>query len=177
MKKTLGILVALTSAVLIAACSSPSAPTGATGGATASTQAIVTNAPGGIPVPAPPAQGASCQSVIPSVRIESDWPKATHLSADWGHSDTAVYVEFTLRLRDRPTVLVVKPNEHTNGAGQVSHHVEITAPLGIYDGEVSYIYASGCKSRPFTFNGLNHGQASLPGISLSTPGLGNQPPW
>jgi hypothetical protein len=169
------LLVALTGAVLMTACSFPSEPS-PVGGATVASQAIVTNAPGGIPVPAQLAQGASCPSVVPSVRLESDWPKATHVSADWGHSDVAVQVEIVLDRRDdHGPAVVLKPNEHTDGAGAVSHHTERVLPLGIYDGSVTYVYPN-CRSRSFVFNGLNHGVASLPGINLSTPGLGNQPP-
>ncbi len=100
---------------------------------------------------------------------ESDWPKATHISADWGHNAAAVQVEIVLTNRDTLAVTRLKPNEHTNGAGAVSHHAEQVLPLGIYDGTVTYLYPF-CASRTATFNGLNHGAESLPNINVYIPG-------
>lgn len=156
---------ALLLAALASACSqsehltAPSpTPTGA------GPQGIATNAPGGTPL-AVIDSGASCSSVIPSYRVESDWPKAQHLSFDWGHNGAAIYTEFVLtRREDNRPPIVVKPNEHTNGAGAVSHHTEQAFELGIYDLAVTYIYPTGCRSRTATFSGLNHGVMSLTGV-------------
>jgi hypothetical protein len=151
-------------AIAAAGCSqsetSPS-PTHATG---ASVQNIVTNAPGGIPAPSDTG-GNSCASITPSVRIESDWPKANHVSVDWGHADGYAYVEITFPRRDTDPlqVVTVKPNEHTNGAGQVSHHTEVVLPLAIYNPTVTFITSTGCRSKTAAFNGLNHGIGSLTG--------------
>ena len=150
--------------LLTAACSFPTEPSATATAAKITPQSIVTNAPGGIPTPADTPAGISCPSVIPSYRIESDWPKATHVSADWGHNASAVQVEIVLTNRDTLKVTTLKPNEHTNGAGAVSHHAEQTLPLGIYDGTVTYVYPF-CRSRTASFNGLNHGVQSLPNIN------------
>lgn len=153
---------------LCAACSSATAPSSTATASGAKPQAIVTNAPGGLPMAIPPSPN-SCPSETPLVRIESDWPKADHISIDWTHFANALYVRTTFRLRDRPTVIIVKPNEHTrpgpNGQPVESHHAETPAPMGIYDGDVAFIYPGGCESPAWKFNGLNHGAQSLPNIN------------
>ena len=152
--------------VLLSACSFPheTAPSHAALATGVGTQAIITNAPGGIPVPAETG-GNSCAQIVPSFRVESDLPKANHVSVDWGHADGYAYLEIVFNRRDTNPVqsVTLKPNEHTNGSGQVSHHTEVVLPVAVYDGTLTFLTSTGCRSRTATFNGLGHGVGSLNG--------------
>lgn len=145
-------LVIVPFAALLAACSGSetAAPSSIASPAFAgNVQPIVTNAPGGIPVPVPTVAGISCPSNAPSFRVEIS--STGHIDFDWGHNAAASQVQIQYQREDvgglGPVVLIRELEERpgpASGNGSLLHHLERPIAQGIYVGWIAYELGGSC---------------------------------
>jgi len=147
----LALALVLLAALAAAACSgSPTSPGAAGSSFSGNVQPIVTNAPGGIPVPVPTVAGISCPSQAPSFRVEIN--SYGHIDFDWGHNAAANQIQIQYQREEYdgslgPVVVIRELEERpgpASGNGSLLHHLERRIGQGIYKGWIAYELGGNC---------------------------------